>query len=287
MLPGFCKITRTMGTPTKKSDRAVGQKKSEHGFLMIGGKRLEIIRHGPAPEDAPTLVFLHEGLGCAAMWRDFPARLAAATGCGALVYSRLGYGRSDPCVLPRPISFMHDEALRVLPELVAAAGIRECILIGHSDGGSIAIIYAGGTAAAPVRGLIAEAAHVFSEAITSRQAQSAREAYLRGDLRARLRRYHGPNVDGAFWGWNDVWLHPDFVNWNLEQYLPHIKVPMLVIQGEDDEYGTAAQVQAIAAGAGAGAEVLMLPACGHAPHQDREPAVFQAMKNFILQVFNG
>lgn len=130
-------------------------------YISIDGKRLETVWHGPSPRDAPTLVFLHEGLGCVTMWGDFPARMAAATGCGAFVYSRLGYGNSDPCVLPRPIRFMHDEGRDVLPRVLDVAGIRECILIGHSDGGSIAIIYAGGTKAIPLRGLITEAAHVF------------------------------------------------------------------------------------------------------------------------------
>jgi pimeloyl-ACP methyl ester carboxylesterase len=128
----------------------------EIGFIEVGGNRLEISRHGPPPDEAPTLVFLHEGLGCVAMWRDFPSRLAAATGCGALVYSRLGYGHSDCCEFPRPVSFMHDEGLDVLPELLEKEGVEECILIGHSDGGSIGIIYAGGTPALPLRGMITE-----------------------------------------------------------------------------------------------------------------------------------
>jgi pimeloyl-ACP methyl ester carboxylesterase len=257
---------------------------NQNKHLIVDGKRLEIAWHGPSPEEAPTLVFLHEGLGCVAMWRDFPAKLSATTGCGALVYSRLGYGRSEPCALPRPVRFMHDEGLQVLPKLLEVAAIRECILIGHSDGGSIAIVYAGGTAAPFVRGLITEAAHVFCEAKTVRSIQKARENYEQEDLRRKLEKYHGDNVDCAFWGWNGAWLHPDFINWNLEEYLPGIKVPMLVIQGEDDEYGTSAQVEAIARQAGAGAEVLMLPDCGHSPHRDQSTATFQAMTDFISRL---
>ncbi len=257
---------------------------NQHEYLMVGGKRLEAVWHGPPPEDALTLVFLHEGLGCVAMWRDFPARLAEATRCGALVYSRLGYGRSDVCALPRPIRFMHDEGLEVLPELLDVTGIRECVLIGHSDGGSVSIIYAGGTRATPLRGLITESAHVFCEEITTRSIQKAREVYENGNLRPKLEKYHGANTDCAFRGWNGVWLHPEFIHWNLEEYLPGIRVPMLVIQGNEDNYGTPAQVEAIAKGAGAGAEVRILPNCGHCPHREQEEATFQAMRDFIAGI---
>lgn len=279
--------------PLGKTDRlcsargkgCVSMKRYED-YLVVGSKRLEVAWYGPAPEEAPTLVFLHEGLGCLTMWRDFPAKLAAATGCGALVYSRLGYGRSDPCSLPRPVRFMHDEGLQILPALLALVDIRECILIGHSDGGSIAIIYAGGTTADPLRGVISEAPHVFCEEISVRSIQKAREAYEGGNLRQKLEKYHGANTDCAFWGWNRAWLHPDFVNWNLEEYLPRIKVPMLVIQGENDEYGTPAQVEAIARQVGAGAEVLMVSNCGHSPHREKEAETCQAMARFIARVLH-
>ncbi len=253
-------------------------------YIAVGGHRLETNWYGPLPGDAPTLVFLHHGLGCAAMWRDFPGKLAAAVDCGALVYSRLGYGRSDPCSLPRSVRFMHEEGLQVLPELLDAAGIRQCILIGHSDGASIAVIYAGGTTAKPLRGIITEAPHVFFETQTMRGIQKAKEAYENGDLREKLEKYHGSNTDCAFWGWNHTWLHPDFVSWDIQEYLPHIKVPMLVIQGEDDEYGTDEQVKAIKRYAGAGAEAVILPGCGHAPHLEQEAASLKAMKDFILRI---
>jgi pimeloyl-ACP methyl ester carboxylesterase len=256
-------------------------------FITVGGNRLEVAWHGPGPAKAPTLIFLHEGLGCVALWRDFPAKVAAATGCGALVYSRLGYGQSDPCALPRPIRYMHDEGLAVLPALLEVAGIRECILVGHSDGGSIALIYAGGTPALPLRGVITEAAHVFCEDISVQSIAAIKQPYEQGDLRQKLQKYHGENVDCAFWGWNGAWLHPEFRDWNLEEYLPGIKVPLLAIQGEDDEYGTTAQIEAIARQAGAGAEVVLLPNCGHSPHRDQEAATLQAMTRFIERVLDS
>ena len=253
--------------------------------IVIGGKRLEIQWHGPPPDQAPTLVFLHEGLGCVAMWRDFPSRLADATGCGALIYSRLGYGGSDPCDLPRPIGFMHEEGLTVLSQVLRMANIEQCIIIGHSDGGSIGIIYAGGTPAAPLLGLITEAAHVFCEDLSVRSIEKAKEAFLHGDLRPRLAKYHGANVDCAFWGWNGAWLHPDFIHWNIEEFLPGIRVPVLAIQGENDHYGTQAQIKSIACKAGA--EVVMLPDCAHSPHHEQPEPTFRAMKAFVLGILTG
>ena len=250
--------------------------------IEVNGKQLEVQWHGPLPGKALTLVFLHEGLGCKAMWHDFPRDLATATGCGALVFSRLGYGGSEACALPRPLRFMHHEGLGVLPELLEKTGIEDCILVGHSDGGSIGIIYAGGTPALPLRGVITEAAHIFCEDLSIQSIQAARERYGEGDLREKLEKYHGPNVDCAFWGWNDAWLHPDFRQWNLEEYLPGIRVPILAIQGEDDPYGTPAQVDAITRQAGGKAEALMLEDCGHTPHRDRPEATFRAMRDFIL-----
>ena len=252
--------------------------------IEINGKRLEVQWHGPSADQALTLVFLHEGLGCVEMWHDFPRDLAASTGCGALVFSRLGYGGSDACALPRPLRFMHHEGLHVLPELLKTAGIQECVLVGHSDGGSIGIVYAGGTPALPLKGLITQAAHVFCEDLSVQSIQAARERYLQGDLREKLKKYHGPNVDWAFWGWNDAWLHPDFMQWNLEEYLPGIRVPLLAIQGKEDPYGTPAQIEAIVGQAGGKSRALVLPDCGHAPHRDRPQETLKAMKDFILNL---
>ncbi len=253
-------------------------------YLTIETNNLEITWHGPTPEEAPTLVFLHEGLGCVAMWNDFPARLGQATGCGVLVYSRLGYGKSDPCSLPRPLDFMHEEGLNVLPEILNKLKIKDCVLIGHSDGGSISIIYAGGTPALPLRGLITEAAHVFCENITVNSIQKAKVNYEQSDLREKLKKYHGNNVDCAFMGWNTAWLDPDFIHWNIEEYLPGIKVPFLCIQGEDDEYGTLNQVKSIESKASIHVETLILPECKHSPHRDQREATLQAMSDFILRI---
>jgi pimeloyl-ACP methyl ester carboxylesterase len=250
--------------------------------LRVGGHQLEAAWWGPPPGNGPTLVLLHEGLGCVDLWRDFPVHLAARTGRAVFAWSRLGYGRSDPCPLPRPLSYMHDEARVVLPALLAAAGIDDCILVGHSDGGSIALVYAGDTPAEPLRGVVTLAAHVFCEELSVRSIAAARDAYDNGNLRERLSRHHGANVDCAFRGWNGAWLDPEFMHWNLEAFLPGIGVPVLAIQGRDDEYGTGAQVDAIVAGTGA--EPLLLDDCGHAPHRDREEATLDAVAGFVARV---
>jgi pimeloyl-ACP methyl ester carboxylesterase len=258
----------------------------EKGFIRIGSRRLEAQWHGPPPDQAPTLVFLHEGLGCRSLWRDFPERLAGATGCGALVYSRFGYGLSDSEPYPFPVDFMHTEGLERFPELLTAAGIQRAVVIGHSDGGSIGIIHAGGTPAPEVVCLITEAAHVFCEEVTVRSIEHALKLYQEGDLRQKLLRHHGANTDCAFLGWNGAWLNPDFMNWNIERFLPGIRVPLLAIQGEDDIYGTRRQVDAIGRLAGGGAEVRMLPGCGHAPHREKEKETFEIMEAFIRKVLS-
>ncbi|MDL2330022.1 alpha/beta hydrolase [Desulfosarcina sp. OttesenSCG-928-A07] len=256
--------------------------------LPGGGGRLEAVWIGPKPESAPSLVLLHEGLGCIGLWRDFPEKLAAVTGCGVLVFSRLGYGGSDPCELPRPVHFMHDEGLYVLPEVIRQTGINDHVLIGHSDGGSIALIHAGGAAAAGLKGVITLAAHVFCEDICLRSIADARQRYLEQDLKTRLAVYHGANTDCAFWGWNDVWRHPEFVNWNIESYLPDIAVPVLAIQGQNDAYGTMAQLDAIGRNAGQKtgirASVHGLEACGHAPHLEKKQEVLSLVGDFIRKL---
>jgi pimeloyl-ACP methyl ester carboxylesterase len=257
--------------------------------IEAAGQRLECAWLGPAPfndpNGPPTLVFLHEGLGCVALWRDYPAQLVAASGLGGFVYSRQGYGGSEPCALPRPITYMHDEGLRVLPALLAAAGIKRAILVGHSDGASISLIYAGGTPAVGLAGLILEAPHVFMEECNVASIAQVRETYATGDLRRRLAKYHGDNVDCAFRGWSEPWLGEGFNTWNLEEYLPRIcaqkPVPTLVIQGAADEYGTIAQCRAIERGIGPDAATLLLPDCGHAPHQDQCELTLSAMAAHI------
>jgi pimeloyl-ACP methyl ester carboxylesterase len=253
------------------------------GFVTAAGLRLETRWIGPPPEAAPTLVFLHEGLGSVSLWRDFPDRLAEQTGCGALIYSRAGYGKSDPAPLPRPVRFMHDEA-EILPEVLAETKIREPILVGHSDGASIALIYAGSAGSRPpagLKGLILEAPHVFAEPHGLASIAKMAEVYRTSDLRDRLSRHHGANVDVAFRGWNDVWLHPDFRAWNLEEYLPAVKVPILILQGEDDEYGTWRQVEAIERQTGGPVEAVALAGCGHSPHREQPERALQAMADFV------
>jgi pimeloyl-ACP methyl ester carboxylesterase len=226
-------------------------------------------------------VFLHEGLGSVSTWRDFPARVAAATGCGALVYSRAGYGNSDPAELPRPVSFMHTEALVTLPEVLDSAGVRDAILFGHSDGGSIALIYAGGVRDARLRGLVLEAPHVFVEDVSVESIRRAAEEYERGSLKQALARHHGRNVECAFRGWNRVWLEPSFRSWNIEEYLPRVIVPVLVIQGEQDEYGTLLQVRAIEEGCQGPVRSLVLTGCGHSPHRDQPERVLEAVTSLV------
>lgn len=249
-------------------------------YLQAGGHRLEYAWWGPPPSQQPTLVFLHEGLGSVDHWRGFPGQLSEATGLGAFAYSRLGYGRSDPIKVPRPLRYMHDEAL-LLPQVLSAVGIERAILVGHSDGASIAIIYAGSYPAPGLLGLVLEAPHVFAEEAGLKSIEKARQAFLTTDLPHKLAKYHGKNVEGAFWGWNRAWLDPGFRSWNLEAYLPRIQVPTLVIQGEDDEFGTLQQVEAVRRQVGGGVEVVLLPGCGHSPHRDRPKEVLAAMRRFV------
>jgi pimeloyl-ACP methyl ester carboxylesterase len=244
-------------------------------LLHIGPHRLEYAWAGEP--GARALVLLHEGLGSVGLWRDFPVRLSEAAGLPVFAYSRPNYGRSSPSApLPRPVRYMHDEAL-LLPEVLRAAGISEPVLFGHSDGASIALLHA---AAQPVRGLVLEAPHVFAEELSLESIARAREAYEGGDLRARLSRWHD-EVDAAFWGWNGPWLHPGFRGWNLTGCLTSIQAPTLLIQGAADEYGTLAQIEAIQRGLPTRAETLILPGAGHSPHKDRESEVLAATSRFI------
>jgi pimeloyl-ACP methyl ester carboxylesterase len=243
-------------------------------MLTVRGKKIEAQQIGP--RGGPTLVLLHEGLGSVGLWRDFPQKLADATGLPAFVYSRAGYGKSDAALMPRTVRYMHEEA-ELLPEILAEAGIDDPVLVGHSDGASIAIIRAGGGGKA--RALVLEAPHVFTEEMGLRSIANAREAYERGDLRQRLAKHHR-DVDAAFWGWNRPWLDPEFRKWNLEEFLPRIDAPILVVQGEEDEYGTQKQIDAVQRGAG-NAEVLLLPRCGHSPHRDQPEATLRGISDFV------
>jgi pimeloyl-ACP methyl ester carboxylesterase len=248
-------------------------------FKTIGPSRIEY-EHIAGDPDSPTIVMLHEGLGSVSMWKDFPQQLAGATRSNVVVYSRQGYGRSSPQQAARSVSYMHDEALIVLPQLLDALGITDPILFGHSDGGSIALIYAGGSGR-KVSGIVALAPHVFVEEVSVTSIAAAKVAYETTTLRERLARYHD-DVDGAFWGWNNIWLHPAFRAWNIEQYLPHIACSVLAIQGEDDEYGSMEQIDRIARAA-PDVELRKLEQCGHSPHRDRPDAVLEAVSAWIEQ----
>jgi len=248
-------------------------------ILEIDGQPLEVTTVGPAEGDAPPLVFLHEGLGSVAMWRDFPAALCARTGSRGIVYSRHGYGASAPLCTARAAGYMHREAQCVLPLLLAALGAESPVLVGHSDGASIALIHAG-SGFAPLRGVVAMAPHLFNEPLSVASIAAAKVAYETAGLRERLARYHA-DVDSAFRGWNDIWLHPDFRHWNIEEYAARIECPILAIQGYDDEYGTLAQLDALAALARGPFAQRRLPDCRHSPHRDRTAETLSAIERFV------
>jgi len=252
--------------------------------IRVAGRRVETRWHGPAPDRAPTLVLLHEGLGCIALWRDFPAALALRTGYGVLAYSRPGYGSSDPAARPRALRYMDDEAFDVLPAVLDQAGIRKALLVGHSDGASIATIYAGGRQDFRIRGLALMAPHFFVEDLSLRSIAEANAAYERGDLRERLKRYHGENVDTAFYTWNGAWLDAGSRNWCLDDRLAHVRVPMLIVQGADDQYGTTAQVAFAEEETYCPVETLVLESCRHSPHLDQPEATLAAIADFAYRV---
>ncbi|HLO76051.1 MAG TPA: alpha/beta hydrolase [Magnetospirillum sp.] len=270
--------------------------------LEVDGARLECQWVGPENDGGPVLVFLHEGLGSVSLWRDFPAQVAAATGLRAFVYSRQGYGGSSPVPLPRPLDYLEREARDVLPRLLDAAGIRSAILVGHSDGATIALVHAALDRSGRVKAVAALAPHTFVEDMCVAAIAEVRKTYAETrchqfddqrraiaevrktyaeTLRPRLVRHHGDNVDCAFWGWNGAWLDPGFKAMEFRPLLSSIAVPVVVIQGEDDEYATAAQVDAVTAGVRGPVEGLMLAACGHAPHRDQPEAVIAAISRLI------
>jgi pimeloyl-ACP methyl ester carboxylesterase len=256
---------------------------SPSGFITIGDQRLEYRHVGPPPEAAPTLVLLHEGLGSVGLWNEFPDRLAAATGAGVFVYSRAGYGQSSPVPLPRPLSYMHDEARLVLPPLLDAIGFRRGMLVGHSDGASIAALYAGGVQDHRVRGLVLIAPHFFTEEAGLRSIAAARDAYERGDLKPRLARWHA-DVDNAFRGWAGAWLDPKFRAWDLTEELAYIRVPILIVQGEGDQYGSARQIEVAQEECYCPVEVALLPGVGHAPQKEKPEETLVVITDFVTRI---
>jgi pimeloyl-ACP methyl ester carboxylesterase len=258
----------------------------DSGFLQIGHQRLEYRMVGPRPDEAPTLVLLHEGLGCVGLWADFPDKLQQATGCGVFAYSRAGYGQSSQVKLPRPLTYMHDEARDVLPKLLDEIGFRRGLLVGHSDGASIAAIYAGTHQDHRVGGLVLIAPHFFTEDPGIASIEGARQAYEAGDLRQRLARWHA-DVDNAFKGWNGAWLDPAFRQWDITEPLAYIRVPILIVQGEDDQYGTLAQIEAAQRECYCPVEVALLPGAKHSPQREAPDATLDAISAFVARALEA
>jgi pimeloyl-ACP methyl ester carboxylesterase len=253
------------------------------GMLQVGSHDLEYLMIGPPPGEAATIVMLHEGLGSAGQWGDFPDKLAAATGAGVFAYSRAGYGASSPVKLPRPLTYMHDEALVVLPELLKQIGFRRGLLLGHSDGASIATLYAGSVQDHRVRGLVLIAPHFVVEGMGLRAIERAKVAYEQGDLRKRLARWH-KHVDNAFHGWNGAWLDARFKSWDISEALGFIRVPMEIVQGEKDQYGTIRQIEIAREECYCPVEVSLIEGVGHAPQREAPKATLTAIADFANRI---
>jgi pimeloyl-ACP methyl ester carboxylesterase len=258
---------------------------ADEGFLELAPLRLEYRMIGPRPSAAPTIVMLHEGLGSVGLWGAFPEALAAATGAGVFVYSRTNYGRSSPGKLPRTVNFMHEEALDVLPRVLAAIGFERGILLGHSDGASIATIYAGSVQDHRVRGLVLMAPHFFTEDMGLAQIRRTAEDYQSGNLREKLQRWHA-DVDSAYQSWSGPWLAPEFRAWDITETLGYIRVPILIIQGADDQYGTLKQIEVARQECYCPVEAAILPGVRHSPHRDAPAVTRDAAAAFINRLLH-
>ncbi len=253
------------------------------GFLRIGDSDLEYRLIGPQPSQAPTVLMLHEGLGSAALWGDFPQSLQSATGMGVFVYSRAGYGASSPVTLPRPLDYMSREALDVLPALLDQIGFQRGVLLGHSDGASITAIYAGATGDHRLRGVVLIAPHFVVEDVSINSIAEIRKAYETSDLRAKLARWH-QNVDNAFYGWNDAWLDPDFRRWDISDYLAYIRVPVAIVQGEGDQYGTIRQIEIAQEECYCPVDVTLIPQSGHSPQREAPEETLATVSEFVRRI---
>src|SRR6516164_4499397 len=253
---------------------------SDEGFLDIPPLRLEYRMIGPRPDAGPTIVMLHEGLGSSSLWGAFPDQIAVATGAGVFVYSRAGYGKSRAGPLPRSVKFMHEEALTVLPRVLDAIGFERGFLFGHSDGASIATIYAGSAQDHRVRGLVLVAPHFFIEDMGIAEIARANAAFATGDFRDRLKRWHA-DVDSAFRSWSEPWLHPDFRKWDITEELTYIRVPILIVQGADDQYGTLRQLDVAKDECFCPVETAVLPGVRHAPHREASEQTLKVAVDFI------
>ncbi len=249
-------------------------------WLDIAGVRLEVRCWGPPPQEAPTAVLLHEGLGSVSLWRDFPEKLAKVSGCGVFAFSRQGYGQSDPVDLPRPIDYMQREAKEVLPLVLKDIGVQKYVLLGHSDGASIAAVYGGHFDDPHLNGLVLFAPHFFTEADGLASIAEAKTTFENTDLKTRMARHH-KDPENAFRGWNDAWLNPEFKAWDICKYISDIKVPVLAVQGEDDQYGTMAQLDVLEARLPTPLNRLELEGCQHQPHFNRPNSTLKAVVAFL------
>jgi pimeloyl-ACP methyl ester carboxylesterase len=253
---------------------------ADTGFLDLDPMRLEYRMIGPRPDAAPTIVMLHEGLGSVGLWGDFPDKIAAAAGAGVFVYSRAGYGKSSPGKLPRSTRFMHEEACDVLPRVLNAIGFQRGFLLGHSDGGSIAAIYAGSVQDHRVRGLALIAPHFFTEEMGLAEIVRAREAFTSGKFREKLSRWHA-DVDCAFRSWSEPWLDPQFRKWDITESLCYIRVPVLIVQGEQDQYGTLKQLETAQEACYCPVETAVLPGVRHVPQREAPELTLKIVTDFI------
>ena len=253
---------------------------ADAGLLDLPGMRLEYRMIGPRPDAAPTIVMLHEGLGSVGLWGSFPDEVAAATGAGVFVYSRAGYGKSSPATLPRSVDFMQEESLTTLPRVLAGIGFQRGILLGHSDGASIATIYTGSVQDHRVRGLVLIAPHFFTEQMGLDQIRRTQDEFANGDLRKKLQRWHA-NVDGAFRSWSEPWLDPRFQRWDITETLGYIRVPILIVQGRDDQYGTLKQLEVARGECFCPVETVVLDGARHSPQRDQPEETLAATAGFI------
>ena len=251
----------------------------EPSSITVNGKQLEAICYGPPPGEAPTIIMLHEGLGCVALWRDFPQKLSRETGFGVFVYSRTGYGKSDLAQLPRPLNYMTREAADILPQVLNAIGFQRGILLGHSDGASIAAIYAGSVSDQRIRGLVLIAPHFFTEPQGLASIREAKEIFATTDMKQKMVKYHN-NPQATFEGWNDAWLHPDFKDWNIADAIDHWRIPVLAVQGKQDQYGTLAQIDEIKSRIYSPLEVTILENCKHSPHLEKPQETLATISDF-------
>lgn len=250
--------------------------------VTIGTGGVEYVDMSPTDDAVglAPLVFLHEGLGSLSLWKDFPAAIHAATGRRTVVWSRHGYGQSAVVAEPRGVDYMHHEALQVLPAFLDALDLSSPVLVGHSDGGSIALIHAGTQGMGPVSALVLVAPHVIVEDESIEGIAAARETFLTTDLEQRMGRHHADPA-ATFWGWNDIWLDPAFRDWDITDVLAGVACPVLAIQGVDDQYGTLRQLDLIEAGVHGDVQRIHLPDCGHAPHLERPDPTRGAIVAFL------